>query len=188
VAPCNNNLTGRNDSNPATHGFVASTTALTFAGKLTFKPLTDTLNGADGKPLEFEAPNATNSHFVAMTLARVPFNLPWKSRQPLQPQERVSPALPIIDWRSLRLTSRARAQQIAFFLVAQVEVWWTSRKHRFGHAALELRFLGNLAIITRSFADPANYDKTQPNDKVDIVGLDLDIFASGENLTLVAQA
>ncbi|CAK5262265.1 unnamed protein product [Mycena citricolor] len=71
------------------------------------------------------------------------------------------------------------------------------------HAALEPRFLGGLAIIVRSFArihetnlkkqgmlaltfaDPADYDKVQPTDRVDIVGLES--FAPGKNLTLVAK-
>ncbi|PCH39684.1 aconitase [Wolfiporia cocos MD-104 SS10] len=71
------------------------------------------------------------------------------------------------------------------------------------HAALEPRFLGGLAVITRSFArihetnlkkqgmlaltfvDPADYDGVRPNDKVDI--LCLESFAPGKNLTLVAK-
>jgi len=71
------------------------------------------------------------------------------------------------------------------------------------HAALEPRYLGGLAIITRSFArihetnlkkqgmlaltfaNPEDYDKIQPSDKVDILGLDT--FAPGKNLTLVAK-
>ena len=53
VTSYNRNFTGRNDANPATHAFVASpdiTTALAFAGTLSFNPLTDSLIGADGKP------------------------------------------------------------------------------------------------------------------------------------------
>ena len=67
------------------------------------------------------------------------------------------------------------------------------------HAALEPRFLGGLAIIVKSFArihetnlkkqgmlaltfaDPADYDKVQPTDKVTILGLES--FAPGKNLT-----
>ncbi|KAJ2924462.1 hypothetical protein H1R20_g12643, partial [Candolleomyces eurysporus] len=70
-------------------------------------------------------------------------------------------------------------------------------------AALELRLLGGLTIITCSFArihrtnskkqdilaltfaDPVNHDRIQPNYKVDIVGLDY--FASGRNLTLIGE-
>ncbi|KAH3681125.1 hypothetical protein WICPIJ_007900 [Wickerhamomyces pijperi] len=68
------------------------------------------------------------------------------------------------------------------------------------HAALEPRFLGGFAIITKSFArihetnlkkqgllplnfvDPAAYDKITPNDTVDIIGLTE--LAPGKNVTL----
>lgn len=53
------NFTGRNDANAATHAFVASpdlVTAMTFAGSLTFNPLTDSLTGSDGKPFRFSDP------------------------------------------------------------------------------------------------------------------------------------
>jgi len=87
--------------------------------------------------------------------------------------------------------------------------WVVIGDHNYGegssreHAALEPRFLGGLAIIVRSFArihetnlkkqgmlaltfvDPADYDKIQPSDRVDIEGLDS--FAPGKNLTLVAK-
>lgn len=87
--------------------------------------------------------------------------------------------------------------------------WVVVGDHNYGegssreHAALEPRFLGGLAIITRSFArihetnlkkqgmlaltfaNPEDYDKIQPSDKVDILGLET--FAPGKNLTLVAK-
>jgi hypothetical protein len=87
--------------------------------------------------------------------------------------------------------------------------WVVVGDHNYGegssreHAALEPRFLGGLAIITRSFArihetnlkkqgmlaltfaDPADYDKISPTDKVDIKGLES--FAPGKNLTLVVK-
>lgn len=71
------------------------------------------------------------------------------------------------------------------------------------HAALEPRFLGGFAIITKSFArihetnlkkqgmlpltfaDPSAYDKITPDDRVDITGLH--DFAPGKNLTLVVH-
>ena len=71
------------------------------------------------------------------------------------------------------------------------------------HAALEPRFLGGLAIITRSFArihetnlkkqgmlaltfvNPEDYDKLTPDDRVDILGLES--FAPGKNLTLAVH-
>ncbi|GJJ06540.1 hypothetical protein Clacol_000732 [Clathrus columnatus] len=87
--------------------------------------------------------------------------------------------------------------------------WVVIGDHNYGegssreHAALEPRYLGGLAIIVRSFArihetnlkkqgmlaltfvDPTDYDKIQPDDKVDITGLES--FAPGKNLTLVAK-
>ena len=87
--------------------------------------------------------------------------------------------------------------------------WVVFGDHNYGegssreHAALEPRFLGGLAIIVRSFArihetnlkkqgmlaltfaDPADYDKVQPSDKVSILGLES--FAPGKNLTLLLK-
>jgi hypothetical protein len=40
-------------------------------------------------------------------------------------------------------------------------------------------------MLALTFVDPADYDKVQPNDKVDIVGLYT--FTPGKNLTLVAK-
>merc|ERR1712223_1823524 len=59
VTSYNRNFTGRNDANPATHGFVASpemTVALTLAGTLDFDPRTQKLTGADGQEFALESP------------------------------------------------------------------------------------------------------------------------------------
>src|ERR1700722_19907824 len=87
--------------------------------------------------------------------------------------------------------------------------WVVIGDHNYGegssreHAALEPRFLGGLAIIVRSFArihetnlkkqgmlaltfaDPADYDKISPSDRVDVLGLES--FSPGKHLTLVAK-
>ncbi|KAF8598109.1 aconitase, partial [Ceratobasidium sp. AG-I] len=87
--------------------------------------------------------------------------------------------------------------------------WVVVGDHNYGegssrdHAALEPRYLGGLAIIVRSFArihetnlkkqcmlaptfvDPADYEKIQPEDHVDITGLES--FAPSKNLGLVAH-
>ncbi|KAG8959658.1 Aconitate hydratase mitochondrial [Tulasnella sp. 419] len=87
--------------------------------------------------------------------------------------------------------------------------WVVIGDHNYGegssreHAALEPRYLGGLAIIVRSFArihetnlkkqgmlaltfaDPADYDKIKPDDRVDIKGLES--FAPGKNLTLAVK-
>ena len=60
VTSYNRNFTGRNDANPATHAFVASpdiVTALSFAGSLSFNPLTDSLPTPSGTPFKFSAPS-----------------------------------------------------------------------------------------------------------------------------------
>ncbi|CCD63454.1 putative aconitate hydratase, mitochondrial [Caenorhabditis elegans] len=59
VTSYNRNFTGRNDANPATHGFVTSpdiTTAMAISGRLDFNPLTDELTAADGSKFKLQAP------------------------------------------------------------------------------------------------------------------------------------
>lgn len=59
ITSYNRNFTARNDSNPATHAFVASpeiVTAFAAAGRLDFNPEKDTLTGSDGKPFKLESP------------------------------------------------------------------------------------------------------------------------------------
>merc|ERR1711935_532502 len=59
VTSYNRNFTGRNDANPATHGFVTSpemTVALTLAGTLDFDPRSQKLKGADGKEFMLDCP------------------------------------------------------------------------------------------------------------------------------------
>ncbi|WFD30609.1 aconitate hydratase [Malassezia sp. CBS 17886] len=60
ITSYNRNFSGRNDANFATHAFVASpdiVTALAFAGRLTFNPLTDSLTGTDGTEFKFSDPS-----------------------------------------------------------------------------------------------------------------------------------
>eukprot|EP01129_Flabellula_baltica_P015534 TRINITY_DN7950_c0_g1_i1.p1 TRINITY_DN7950_c0_g1~~TRINITY_DN7950_c0_g1_i1.p1 ORF type:complete len:786 (-),score=216.58 TRINITY_DN7950_c0_g1_i1:89-2446(-) len=59
VTSYNRNFAKRNDGNPNTHAFVTSpelVTAMAFAGRLDFNPLTDTLIDPQGKEFKFEAP------------------------------------------------------------------------------------------------------------------------------------
>ncbi|VDK44952.1 unnamed protein product [Anisakis simplex] len=59
VTSYNRNFTGRNDANPATHGFVASpemVTALALAGTLDFDPRRDFLTAPDGTKFKLEPP------------------------------------------------------------------------------------------------------------------------------------
>lgn len=59
ITSYNRNFSKRNDGNPATNAFVASpeiVTALAFAGKLTFNPLTDTLKNSKGEDVKLAEP------------------------------------------------------------------------------------------------------------------------------------
>ena len=55
----NRNFRGRNDGNPSTMNFLASpevVTALSYAGRTTFNPLTDTLDTPSGEAFRFQPP------------------------------------------------------------------------------------------------------------------------------------
>lgn len=59
ITSFNRNFAKRNDGNPNTHAFVASpeiVTALALAGNLTFNPLTDLIEGANGKKVKLPEP------------------------------------------------------------------------------------------------------------------------------------
>ncbi|KAK5974078.1 Aconitate hydratase mitochondrial [Trichostrongylus colubriformis] len=59
VTSYNRNFTGRNDANPATHGFVTSpdiVTALAITGRLDFNPLKDPITAADGSKFTLKPP------------------------------------------------------------------------------------------------------------------------------------
>lgn len=62
ITSYNRNFSKRNDGNPATHAFVASpeiVTALAFAGKLTFNPLTDTIVNDKGEEVKLDEPKGS---------------------------------------------------------------------------------------------------------------------------------
>lgn len=57
----NRNFRGRNDGNSKTWNLLASpeiVTAMAFAGRLDFNPMTDSLTGPDGRPFKFEPPQS----------------------------------------------------------------------------------------------------------------------------------
>lgn len=61
ITSFNRNFQKRNDGNPQTYAFIGSpeiVTALAFAGKLSFNPLTDTLESKDGKSITLTAPES----------------------------------------------------------------------------------------------------------------------------------
>jgi aconitate hydratase len=60
ITSYNRNFAKRNDGNPATHSFVASpeiVTALAFAGKITFNPISDTIETENGQQIKLEVPH-----------------------------------------------------------------------------------------------------------------------------------
>jgi aconitate hydratase len=59
VTSYNRNFPRRNDGQPTTMNFIGSpeiVTAMAFSGRLSFNPMTDAIEGADGKPFRFAPP------------------------------------------------------------------------------------------------------------------------------------
>merc|ERR1712029_1106648 len=84
VTSYNRNFTGRNDANPATHGFVASpemTVALTLAGTLDFDPRTQKLTGADGQEFALNHLTVMNFPLKDSILVKIPPNIPLPMAQ-----------------------------------------------------------------------------------------------------------
>ncbi|CAE6411819.1 unnamed protein product [Rhizoctonia solani] len=183
ITSYNRNFTARNDANLATHTFVASldiVTAMAFAGDLTFNPLTDELTGTDAGIFKFSDPSG--------------HELPPRGYHPGEDTFQAPPE------------DRARKEIPRPYPSLHASL---AGDHNYGegssqeHAALEPRYLGGLAIVARSFArihetnlkkqgmlaltfvDPADYDKIQPTDHVDLEGLEK--FAPGRGLKLVAH-
>ena len=60
VTSYNRNFAKRNDGNPATHAFVASpemVTAFAIAGRLSFNPITDTIENENGEQVKLDVPH-----------------------------------------------------------------------------------------------------------------------------------
>ena len=104
------------------------------------------------------------------------------------------------EWDAVPATARAYKKEGIKWVV--IGDWNYGEGSSREHAALEPRHLGGLAIITRSFArihetnlkkqgmlpltfsDPADYDKINPEDKVDILATEL---AVGKPMTMVVH-
>ncbi|KAG9050262.1 aconitate hydratase [Tulasnella sp. UAMH 9824] len=86
----NRNFKARNDANSKTMNFLSSpeiVTAMAFAGRLSFNPMTDSLTDANGKPFKFEPPTGIQlpqSGFTPGDLSYAPSPLP-----PPQPDTQV---------------------------------------------------------------------------------------------------
>ena len=72
----NRNFKGRNDGNPGTMNFLASpevVTAMAFAGRTTFNPMTDSLATASGEEFRFSAPVGSELPAQPFEVARAEF-------------------------------------------------------------------------------------------------------------------
>ncbi|CAO1624171.1 unnamed protein product [Jaminaea pallidilutea] len=78
----NRNFRSRNDGNSKTHNMLASpeiVTAMAFAGRLDFNPVTDSLEGPDGKPFKFQPPvgdELPSRGFTAGEVSYLPYPAP----------------------------------------------------------------------------------------------------------------
>ncbi|CAO1627604.1 unnamed protein product [Sympodiomycopsis kandeliae] len=95
----NRNFRSRNDGNAKTHNMLASpeiVTAMAFAGRLDFNPMTDSLTAPDGKPFKFDPPKGDELPSRGFTAGEASY-LPYAAPAP-QPDVQVA-----IDPSSSRL-------------------------------------------------------------------------------------
>lgn len=79
----NRNFRSRNDGMSKTMNFLASpeiVTAMAFAGRLTFNPVTDTLTDASGKPFKFEPPSGQDLPEAGFIAGRESYKPPVGTR------------------------------------------------------------------------------------------------------------
>lgn len=87
----NRNFRSRNDGNSKTHNMLASpelVTAMAFAGRLDFNPVTDSLTAPDGKPFKFQPPQGEELPTRGFTAGEVSY-LPYAAPEP-QPDVEVA--------------------------------------------------------------------------------------------------
>lgn len=87
VTSYNRNFAKRNDGNPNTHAFVASpeiTTALAIAGKLTFNPMTDYLENANGERIKLEEPQGIELPLKGFAVEDAGFQAPAEDGSQVQ--------------------------------------------------------------------------------------------------------
>ncbi|CAO1630451.1 unnamed protein product [Parajaminaea phylloscopi] len=87
----NRNFRSRNDGNSKTHNMLASpelVTAMAFAGRLDFNPVTDSLTAPDGKPFKFDPPTGDELPTRGFTAGQVSY-LPYAAPEP-QPDVEVA--------------------------------------------------------------------------------------------------
>ncbi|KAI7870575.1 aconitate hydratase [Spinellus fusiger] len=81
----NRNFRSRNDGNPNTMNFLAApeiVTAMAFAGRLSFNPMTDTLLDANEKPFRFEPPQGDDLPSLGFEAGRATYEPPSPTPTP----------------------------------------------------------------------------------------------------------
>ncbi|KAI8997597.1 aconitate hydratase [Pilobolus umbonatus] len=81
----NRNFRSRNDGNPQTMNFLAApevVTAMAFAGKLSFNPMTDALIGKDGKEFHFQPPTGDDLPSQGFEAGRATYEPPSPTPTP----------------------------------------------------------------------------------------------------------
>ncbi|KAI9007439.1 aconitate hydratase [Phycomyces nitens] len=81
----NRNFRSRNDGNPNTMNFLAApeiVTAMAFAGKLSFNPMTDSLLDKDGKPFQFKPPHGDDLPNLGFEAGRATYEPPSPTPTP----------------------------------------------------------------------------------------------------------
>jgi aconitate hydratase len=107
----NRNFAKRNDGNPNTHAFVASpeiTTALAIAGRLTFNPMTDYLENANGERIKLEEPQGIELPLKGFAVEDAGFQAPAEDGSHVQvkvdPQsQRLQILEPFAAWEAVDL-------------------------------------------------------------------------------------
>jgi len=119
----NRNFAKRNDGNPNTHAFVASpeiTTALAIAGSLTFNPMTDYLENANGERIKFDEPQGIEMPLKGFAVEDAGFQAPAEDGSAVQVKvdpdsKRLQLLAPFAEWehtdlKGLKLLIKAKGK------------------------------------------------------------------------------
>ncbi|MBS0634399.1 MAG: aconitate hydratase [Verrucomicrobia bacterium] len=117
----NRNFSGRNDANPGTHSFVASpeiVIAMSLSGKMSFNPLVDELETADGKKMRLEPPSGRELPERGFEAGLVGYTEPAKDGKDVQvivspTSERLQLLEPFLPWKKGDFTNLVVLAKIA---------------------------------------------------------------------------
>ncbi|ODV60179.1 aconitate hydratase mitochondrial precursor [Ascoidea rubescens DSM 1968] len=207
VSSFNRNFTARNDGNPATHAFVASpemVTAFAIAGDLRFNPITDKLKDKDGNEFLLEEPHGEGLPARGYDPGENTYQAPPKDRStvtvavsptsdrlqlltPFKPWDGKDPEhLPILI-KAVGKTTTDHISMAGPWLKYRGHLQNISNNYMIGATNAENGEANKVknhytGLLPLNFVDKADYDKINPDDEVDIIGLTT--FAPGKNLTL----